>query len=379
MNGRLRRNERCFCGSGKRFKHCHGAWSINNDNDPILNWRAVPQRVRDAFDMQQLARVRGYDAFGLQRPIVAAADGRDRFIVCGDRLLHWPGGGNFLNFLENDLLQRMGERFRNDSVHPLNIWWRAMRDQAHSRHCSGKHTLASTVAVMNFFTVAYDLFVVSDNSTLRERLLKSLRITHQFHGARYELMIAACLVRAGFAIEFSNEEVSDKRHSDGSALHRRTGRRYSVEMKAKGRNGILGKPGQKPLPEAMSCDVSRLLRDAVAKPADNERLIFIDMNLPFAPNPKNELWWQHDAIASVRAFEKQPGRAEGCGAGFVLFTNSPAHHMPLHECYVGPEVAFTAFNRPGFAADLPRLGDICPDIADLFDAFRIHDKIPDSF
>src|SRR5713101_5334527 len=103
--------------------------------------------------------------------------------------------------------------------------------------------IISTVAVLNFFTVAHDLFMIADNAKPRERLLKSLRVADQFHGARYELMIASCLVRAGFTIEFADEADSTRRHGDATAQHRRTGRSYFVEMKAKGRPGILGKPG----------------------------------------------------------------------------------------------------------------------------------------
>lgn len=77
----------------------------------------------------------------------------------------------------------------------------------------------------------------------RERLLKSLRVADQFHGARHELMIASCLVRAGFTIEFSDEADSTRRHGDATAMHRQTGRSYSVEMKAKGRPGVLGHLG----------------------------------------------------------------------------------------------------------------------------------------
>ncbi len=167
-----------------------------------------------------------------------------------------------------------------------------MRAQAEARHhASAEGKIVSTVAVLSFFTVAHDLFIIADNAKPRERLLKSLKVADQFHGARYELMIAACLVRAGFSIEFSDEADSNRRHGDGTAHHRRTGRRYSIEMKAKGRAGILGKPGLRPSAEEMKRDVSRLIRDALEKPADSERLIFVDMNLP-APSPG----WSGDGI-----------------------------------------------------------------------------------
>ena len=54
------RNEPCFCGSGKRFKHCHGTYIVNRPDAPIENWHVTPQPVRNAFDQSQIARVRHY-------------------------------------------------------------------------------------------------------------------------------------------------------------------------------------------------------------------------------------------------------------------------------------------------------------------------------
>jgi len=276
----------------------------------------------------------------------------------------------------------MGDAFRDNPQHPLHGWWNAMRAQAATRASLGpKRGLTSTVAVLSFFTVAHDLFVLADNTEPRQRLLKALRVPDQFHGARYELMIAACLVRAGFDFTFSDEDDLTSSHSDGTAVHKRTGKRYAVEMKTKGRPGVLGKAGERPSPDAMKGNVSRQLREALQKPAEDERLIFIDMNLP--PGPPDwqgeGIWWQYDAVESKRAVERQPGKAPADATGFIVFTNMPSNQMPPDDYYIGLETAFTDYNKPGFAADMPLLGQAYPDIADLFDAFRNHDLMPQTF
>jgi len=276
----------------------------------------------------------------------------------------------------------MGEPFRSNEAHPLRVWWKAMRSQAEAgSNASAGGKIMSTVAVLNFFTVAHDLFIIADNAQPRERLLKSLRVAEQFHGARYELMIASCLVRAGFTIEFSDEADSTRRHGDATALHRRTGRSYSVEMKAKGRPGVLGKPGPLPSPNEMKRDVSRLLRDALEKPAHGERLIFLDMNLPPPPHSWSGegVWWQNDAIASISAVEGQPGKVVADTSAFIVFTNLPSYQMPMDDYYVGLESAFTGFRKPDFASETTLLRDRYPEIAGLFDAFNAHDIVPDSF
>jgi hypothetical protein len=376
------RNERCLCGSGKRFKHCHGAFPPNRSDALIANWPAAPRIVRETFSGEQDARIRNFRHPGFHRTPLIAGDGSDRFIVRGEKVFHWGAGGSFLNFLEGDLLREMGQAVRQHTTHPLHTWWKAMRSQAEARHqTSAGGKVASTVAVLNFFTVAHDLFVLADNARPRERLVKSLRVADQFHGARYELMIAACLVRAGFSIEFSDESDFTRRHGDATAQHVRTGRRYSVEMKAKGRPGILGKSGLRPSQDEMDRDVSRLIRDALEKPAEGERLIFVDMNLP--PPPSNwtdvGVWWQNDAVASIRAVEAQPGNVPVDRSAFVIFTNLPSHQMPLDEYFVGLEQAFTGFRKPDFASENTLLGERYPDIAHLFDAFNTHDIVPDVF
>jgi hypothetical protein len=355
---------------------------VNTPDAPIENWHTTPERVRDAFNRRQIDRVNHYSNHGFHRPPLVAGNDQDRFIVRGGKVIHWGGGDNFMNFLESDLLRELGEPFRRNISHPLHIWWQAMRAQAKSRHHLGpERGLMSTVPVLSFFTVAHDLFVIADNSEPRERLLKSLRVADQFHGARYELMIAACLVRAGFSFAFSDEEDLSSGHSDGLATHRRTGKRYAVEMKTKSWPGVLGKSGERPPVETMKGNVSRQLREALAKPADAERLIFIDMNLPPPPHDwqGEGVWWQGDAVASKRAVEEQPGNVPRDATGFVIFTNMPSNHLPLDEFYIGLETAFTGYNQPNFSADMPLLGDAYPEIADLFDAFRNHDLMPQKF
>lgn len=371
-----RRNEKCFCGSGKRFKHCHGAFSANRRHEPIANWHEVPQRVRNAFNRKAVEEAKHYTERGFARlPLIAGSDG-NRFIIRGKEILHYTGPGTFFNFLESDLHRNLGEAFRENADHPLHAWWKAVRAQA-----KAADSLYSTSAVLNYFTVAHDLFIIADNADARERLLKSLRIPQQFHGARYELLVGASLIRAGFSFEFVDEDDLTQRHSDAHAIHRRTGNAYSVEMKAKGRPGTLGKPGTAESLETMKRDVSRLLRDALAKPAQHERLVFIDMNLPpsAVPLEGNGVWWQDDAVSSLRAVEQKMGKLSHTTSGFVIFTNSPAHHTPHDEYPYGIEKAFTAFNKPGFADGLPFLHEAYPDIADLFHALEMHDIIPDHF
>ena len=131
----------------------------------------------------------------------------------------------------------------------------------------------------------------------------------------------------------------------------------------------------------MKGDVSRLIRQALEKPANGERLIFIDMNLP-PPPPSwsgEGIWWQHDAIASIHAVAEQPGKVRDDISALIIFTNLPSYQMPLDDHYVSLECAFTCFRKPEFAAETTLLGSRYPDIAHLFDAFSAHDTVQECF
>ena len=43
-SARIPRNEKCFCGSGKKYKHCHGAPAATN---------AVKEKMKDGFEFIQ--------------------------------------------------------------------------------------------------------------------------------------------------------------------------------------------------------------------------------------------------------------------------------------------------------------------------------------
>jgi hypothetical protein len=168
----ISRNAKCFCGSEKRYKHCHGAWSVNTLSAPIDNWHITPMHVRNAFDSAQVGRVAHFDQYGFHRPMMVTGDDETRFIVRGEKVILWEGGKYFLNFLQSDLLRELGESFRENARHPLHGWWAAVQAQAATRSPLGpERGLMSTVAVLSFFTVAYDLFVLADNAKPRERLV----------------------------------------------------------------------------------------------------------------------------------------------------------------------------------------------------------------
>ena len=89
-----------------------------------------------------------------------------------------------------------------------------------------------TGAIKAYLGLAYDLYLSGHNAELPERLLKRLRNRDQFEGAVYEAFVIGCFARAGFSIEFEDEDDLSVSHCEFTATHKETGRRFSVEAKA---------------------------------------------------------------------------------------------------------------------------------------------------
>ena len=78
----------------------------------------------------------------------------------------------------------------------------------------------------------------------------------------------AWLIRAGFELDFENEQDRSSTHCEFTATYVPTGEKYSVE--AKSRQMRLGGAARTP--------VGKQLRKALVKKADHKRLVFIDLN-----------------------------------------------------------------------------------------------------
>jgi len=84
-------------------------------------------------------------------------------------------------------------------------------------------------------------------------------------------------------------------------------------------------------------------------------------------------WFRGEYPPTPANLNDQPKRC------FRVFTDMPSNQMPPDDYYIGLETAFAGYNKPGFAADMPLLGDAYADISDVFDAFRNHDLMPQTF
>lgn len=162
-----------------------------------------------------------------------------------------------------------------------------------------------------YLLLAYDLYVLRNNGKLQSEVVQRLRHRDQFHGARYELFVAATFIRAGLQFEYDDETDGSRKHPEFVATDA-AGLAMAVEAKAR----------QRPLGSAEDLVTIRpavrdLLLNAAKKLEDDPMVVFLEVNLP--PHADLLVWGNHlDEV--VKDITSEKGQ---CPFALVMFTNRP--------------------------------------------------------
>ena len=248
------RNEPCPCGSGKKFKRCHGG--PNADYEEMISRGAEEAQRRAEIHWIQQQRQQG-----LGRPIIAAQTAGKRIVAVGHRLFQgaWPTFHDFLYSYIFDVLGRdwfeAQTQLEQNEHHPVIQWHERLLAASKAANPAPGETRQTpmTGAISAFLTLAYDLYTLEHNNDqtrtpeLRKSLIGRLKSQDQFIGVRYEIRVAAMLLRAGFELEWEDETDRRSKHVEYTATYPRTGKAFGVECKirnqdaAKKANQHLGK------------------------------------------------------------------------------------------------------------------------------------------
>lgn len=330
------RNQPCPCGSNKKFKHCHGG--IHRP-DPGLNpaMFALDRRLAEFHQREQQQ--------GLGRPIISAQLGGRRIVAIKNRLLHSEGWKTFHDFLNEYIKIAMGRDWGNAELakplqdrHPILQWYDRVC-QAQAAHVTPGQVsdVPANGAVMAYLLLAYDLYALDHNAELQEKLVNRLRHPDQFLAARYEVFVAAALVRAGFTLEFEDEDDRQSSHCEFTATHGTTGRKYSVEAKCRVENGKFR--------------LGKQLCRALRKSAQHDRIVFIELNIPDTIGSQEIPAEAMRAMAAVNAFEGRKIDGQLLPEAYVILTNSPWHYH-LAEEQIRFFAAAEGFQIPDFGQDV---------------------------
>jgi hypothetical protein len=385
---KIGRNQLCPCGSGLKFKKCCGAltarpkesvWTLS----PELQRFSERQRADETIREQQQ---------GLGRPIVAFKANEHQVVAVGDTVHFSRVWKTFPDFLFDYIKRILDPTWGNSELakpfvdrHPIIQWYEAFcrYQQGRLKTVGVPAQAVVTGVVACYLGLAYSLYLLAHNVELQERLIRRLKVSGQFQGAYYELIVANMLIRAGFELVLLDESDRTSGHCEFTARSRRTGKKYWVEAKMRAVVGLLGRTALDGTtdPNPLSRFV-RQLNDALAKPAADERLIFIDLNADPQPGSVGQPTWIEQAARRLERYERKE-MAEGVVA-YVFITNFASHRG------LNAPAAFAGFffglgipdlNRPGNrrVSDAYRTKLKHIDVHHIGDALQTYYRFPTTF
>jgi hypothetical protein len=383
-NKKIGRNDSCPCGSGKKFKRCHGAPS----NIPPL--RHAPKELEETgrllLERAKAQEKQREQQQGFGRAIISTELNGARFVAIGKRLMwsnKWKTVPDFLgDYIRSTLTPEWGNAELAkpfDQRHPILVWYdHVCRLQKETLTEPGKVAVAPmTGAADAWFRLAYDLYSLEHNAELQQKLLSRLKDTEMFQGARYETFVAGTLIRAGFDIEFEDEDDRGSTHVEFTATCRKSGRKYSVEAKQRNVTG-----------ENERFRLGRLLQKALRKTANHPRIVFIGIGYLDAQHADDGTMPARfsKALSDLRGFEGRNQNGQPLPPAYIFVTNRP-HDLALEGKHNRTTILAEGFQIPWFKFDTPftslraahHARKEHADMHQLLGSIRVHSEIPTTF
>jgi hypothetical protein len=321
--------------------------------------------------------------FGAIRPQISAAWSGQRWVVVGGTLFYSDKWKFFPDFLRDYVPAVFGKEWGDaerakpaGERHPVFEWRTEAVKFMNQQPAIGEDTYAAKPNgfLGAYLSFAFDLYVVADNGGLDEELLRRLKITDQFLGARHELFAEATCLRAGFTIVHEDERDRTTRHVEFTATHKGTGEALSIEAKSRHRPGILGHPGTPHPLERINLRYGDLVNDALNKNPAHPLVIFIDTNLPVRIADHFYAFQQTNPPVPSRALKTLTDRIHREHGGVypfaaLIFTNHPHHYAEATE--VDPRKHLLSIMRP---APPPS-----PAVIAIHEAANLYGNIPNFF
>jgi hypothetical protein len=339
--------------------------------------------VRDRLAEQQAQQIQREQQQGLGKPIISTMFQGYRVVAVGNRLHYSKTWKTFHDFLLYYIKFSMGGAWGNAELskaegdrHPVIRWYGLLckYQKEAIREPSGVYTGPMTGALDAYLGLAYNLYLLAHNAQLQARLLNRLRDVSQFQGAYYETYVAAAFIKAGFRLELEDEADPSRTHCEFTATYPPSGRRFSVEAKAR-------QPGK------ASANVGNQLYAALQKRVSDPRVVFIDVNVPDVPSDQERVAWLEEALASIRSKEATMTVAgQPAPPAYVFLTNHP-HQYSLESTDYRRAVVSEGFKISDYKLNSTFRSirealvarDRHQEMFQLMKSVRVHYEIPSTF
>ena len=338
---------------------------------------------RQQFEQHKAREIQRQKQQGLGRPIISTEFKGFRFVAVANKMYYgkWQ---TFSDFLGHYLKDVFGAAWGNAEIakplserHPILQWYEKLchLQAAHAKQSGALFTTPLTGAVSAYNRLAYNLYLIAHNGEdIQTRLVSRLKNNDSFQGAFHETQVAAWLIKAGFELEFEDEDDRTSTHCEFTATHTATGEKFSVE--AKSRQIELGK--------ASRLKIGRSLYDALVKKANHKRLVFIDLNKPLH-TPDHAFYAMDRAERIIKSAELQNINGAPAPEAYVCLTNTNDQYA-LDTPAVAMLALFLGFKIPDFMArsyvsfrEAARARERHFPVFQLFKSIEEHRDIPQTF
>ncbi len=341
---KLGRNDPCACGSGKKFKKCHGSpcsiVNVGSTKKPVLSMENEIARLKAKQEQRE-------DQQGKGNPIISSEYEGFRLVAVGSEIHYSKSWKTFHDFLMDYIVKMLGEDWISQEIkkesserHPILQWYKLVcQYQKEFIKEPGKVQKAPmNGASAAYLGLAYNLYLIAHNLELQTKLIHRLKNKEQFLGAYYETYVAASFIQAGFEINLEDEGDSQMSHCEFVATHRGTSKSFSVEAKAR-------TPGKR------DAKVNRQLHNALKKVASHERIIFIDVNMPEDATDFKLTKWMNEALDDLRSAESRLTiNGNPAPSAYVILTNHP-YMYNLEDINFARAALVEGFKMPDFRYD----------------------------
>jgi hypothetical protein len=381
------RNDPCHCGSGRKYKKCHlradqaaGAARRHFVGGTRTQSEIPPQVLAKLKELEGKRR-QSLELYGDVRGIVHGDFAGYKFVAVGATLhysQHWKVFHDFLfYFIKHALTKVFGADWARGEMakppatrHPILRWYDALcqlqiRTQATQAIAEeGLWSAEVDGPTAAYLNLAYDLYILAHHGLLHSPVVMRLKERSTFRSARYEMAVAALMLRAGFSIKYENEADSKTTHPEFIATHKRLGDVVAVEAKSKWRKGVIEWKGATTPPADFRLRIGDLLRDALEKNIRMPYVIFIDANMPPEVALHDQERWILEmaaALPGVASGFTDMGVFQGVPFTALIITNTPHDYAdpgqpdPQSIGFITvPQEPRYPFTHPKIALDIER-------------------------
>ena len=319
--------------------------------------------------------------YGSVKSQISIQSGEFRFVAVGSRVYYSKNWKTFPDFLSDYLISILGARWGNlqlsmpySETHPIIKWYKDLyaKQQTLEPNERGIYKTLMTGSEAAWFHMAYDLYILHHHLILQKSLVSRLKNPKQFQGARYELMITASFIRAGFKIIYEDETDSSKKHTEFTAIHTELGEKVSVEAKSRHRPGVLGFPDKLESPEEIKVGMNRLMSRAIEKETELPYIVCLDFNLPPFEGETFQNMYVQDTIKEFEMIDEKYKDSK-FPVTLSILTNFSHHYLGASEIDTRLDFLITISNNQ----KRPLQNAII--IKKIADAFKKYKNIPNDF